>query len=71
MQETDKLKSKLTTTEQKGLKLQQKIKIKEIAITAHNKGQGFVTLKPESLKEKAKAAFQNVTHRSEPYGRNS
>ena len=45
-------KSNLTTTEQKGLKfLQQKIKSNEIAITAHDKGQGFVTLEPETLKQ--------------------
>ena len=54
--------SNLSHVEQKGLKLiQQKIKNKEISITAHDKGQGFVTLEPDALKEKAKAAFQNVT----------
>ena len=54
--------SNLTTTEKKGLKiLKQKIKDNEIAITPHDKGLGFVTLDPQSLKDKATAAFQNVT----------
>ena len=54
--------SNLTTTEKKGLKIiKQKIKNNEIAITHHDKGLGFVTLDPQSLKEKATAAFQNVT----------
>ena len=55
-------KSNLTETEQKGLKvLKQKIKDNEISVTSHDKGLGFVTLKPEELKQKATAAFQNVT----------
>ena len=54
--------SNLTTTEKKGLKIiKQKIKDNEISITPHDRGLGFVTLDPQSLKEKATAAFQNVT----------
>ena len=59
-------KSNLTQTEQKGLKiLQEKIKNKEISITPHDKGQGFCVLDHEDLKNKAKAAFQNVTANTE------
>ena len=54
--------SNLTTTEQKGLNIvQEKIKNEEIAVAPHDKGIGFVIQKPEILKAKAKAAFQNVT----------
>ena len=59
-------KNNLTETEQKGLKiLQNKIKKKELSVNAYDKGQGFVTLELESLKSKAKAAFQNVTSDTE------
>jgi hypothetical protein len=30
-------------------------------VAPHDKGQGFVTVEPSKLKEKAYAAFQNVT----------
>ena len=49
----------LSKIEQKGLKiLQGKIKKEEISVIAHDKGQGFVTLEPQDLKDKAKAAFK-------------
>ena len=55
-------KTNLTPIEQKGLKtVQKKIKDGEISITPHDKGLGFVVLEPQALKDKATAAFQNVT----------
>jgi hypothetical protein len=54
--------SNLDQHERKGLSiLNKKIKNKEIVVAPHEKGIGFVTLEPDSLKQKAYAAFQNVT----------
>lgn len=54
--------SNLDQHERKGLSiLNKKIKNKEIVVAPHDKGIGFVTLEPDSLKQKAYAAFQNVT----------